>query len=184
MCGRSNQGERSRPGLTRRLPLAWPSLLVAGAGYSALLSRGTVPPALPGHVVLRLAVLGTLGEMDLAAVLNALQASVMLLQRTAHRVLGGRGEMAQWRPRDFVREVLPPWSAHGASLQMSRGQWPLPMSATSGIRRSAFSMRTLRCSRQCWSRCGRPDPVRSRLRSKGRSTTRSHCSNQTSSWRR
>lgn len=61
------------------------------------MSRGTVPPALPGHVVLRLAVLGTLGEMDLAAVLNALQASVMLLQRTAHRVLGGRGEMAQWR---------------------------------------------------------------------------------------
>lgn len=54
-------------------------------------------PESQGDVVLRLTVTGKLGDMDLAAVLTALQAGVSLLQRTAQRVLGGRGALAEWR---------------------------------------------------------------------------------------
>lgn len=61
------------------------------------MAGGIAPPAPQTPVVLRLGVTGKLGEMDLVAVLNALQAGVTLLQRTAHRVLGGRAEGVQWR---------------------------------------------------------------------------------------
>jgi hypothetical protein len=47
-------------------------------------------------VELRLAVNGRLGDMDYSAVLEALQASWQLLDRTAHRVLGDRAAELRW----------------------------------------------------------------------------------------
>lgn len=48
-------------------------------------------------LVLRLGITGELGQMDFETVLNALQGSYELLQRTARRVLGDRADQLRWQ---------------------------------------------------------------------------------------